>query len=67
MYASHLQYMHLFAFLMGLNESYNHQRSQILIMIPLSSLNKAYSMIVVDVGQRLTSGSYLGTELGESS
>ncbi|WMV38874.1 hypothetical protein MTR67_032259 [Solanum verrucosum] len=66
-YASHLQYMRLFAFLMGLNESYNQQRSQILMMIPLPSLNKAYSMIVADEGQRITAGSYSGIELGESS
>ncbi|XP_049354729.1 uncharacterized protein LOC125819314 [Solanum verrucosum] len=66
-YASHLQYMRLFAFLIGLNESYSQQRSQILMMIPLPSLNKAYSMIIDDESQRMTTSSYSGTELGESS
>ncbi|XP_021600646.1 uncharacterized protein LOC110606196 [Manihot esculenta] len=36
----------LMQFLMGLNESYDHVRNHILIMEPLPSVNKAYSMIL---------------------
>ncbi|KAH0682513.1 hypothetical protein KY285_020026 [Solanum tuberosum] len=66
-YASHLQYMKLFAFLMGLNESYTQARSQILMMIPLPSVNKAYSKIISDESQRVTAGSYSGGNLGIST
>lgn len=56
--------MKLFAFLMVLNESYSQARSQILMMIPLPSLNKAYSMIISDESQKVTTGSYSGGDLG---
>ncbi|KAJ8763880.1 hypothetical protein K2173_003662 [Erythroxylum novogranatense] len=36
----------LMQFLMGLNESYDHVRNQILVMEPLPSVNKAYSMVL---------------------
>ncbi|KAK9096011.1 hypothetical protein Sjap_021508 [Stephania japonica] len=36
----------LMQFLMGLSDSYDHVRNQILVMNPLPSINKAYSMIV---------------------
>ncbi|KAL0348034.1 UNVERIFIED_CONTAM: hypothetical protein Sangu_1031200 [Sesamum angustifolium] len=35
----------LMQFLMGLNDTYDHIRSQILVMEPLPSVNKAYSMV----------------------
>jgi len=63
-YASHLQYMKLFDFLMGLNESYSQARRQILMMIHLPSVNKAYSMVISDESQRVTAGSYSGGDLG---
>ena len=37
---------------MGLNESYDQARGQILMMIPLPSLNKAYSMLIERESQR---------------
>ena len=40
----HLQKLKLFQFLMGLNDSYNQARSQILLMSPLPSINQAYAM-----------------------
>lgn len=33
-------------FLMGLNDSYDHVHNQILLMEPLPSVNKAYSMVL---------------------
>ncbi|XP_075099219.1 uncharacterized protein LOC142176059 [Nicotiana tabacum] len=39
-------------FLMGLNETYSQHRSQILMMSPVPSVNKAYSMVVSEESQR---------------
>ncbi|KAJ8750937.1 hypothetical protein K2173_016118 [Erythroxylum novogranatense] len=36
----------LMQFLMGLNESYDHVRNQILVIEPLPTINKAYSMVL---------------------
>lgn len=36
----------LIQFLMGLNESYDTVRSQILVLDPLPSVNKVYSMVI---------------------
>ncbi|XP_055828236.1 uncharacterized protein LOC129896381 [Solanum dulcamara] len=66
-YVGHLEYTRLYAFLMELNESYNQARSQILIMIPLPSVKKAYSMIMADESQKIIAGSYSGGDMGESS
>lgn len=37
---------------MGLNESYNQARSQILLMNPMPSVNQAYEMLMSDEGQK---------------
>lgn len=52
---------------MGLIESYTQARSQILIMIPFPFVNKAYSMIFSYESQWVTTGSYLGGDLGISN
>ncbi|KAH0672224.1 hypothetical protein KY284_023311 [Solanum tuberosum] len=48
----------LLQFLMGLNESYEQASGQILMMIPLPSLNKAYSMLIEPESQRSMSQSH---------
>ncbi|XP_075085109.1 uncharacterized protein LOC142168338 [Nicotiana tabacum] len=45
-YAQHFEYQRLLQFLTGLNESYSQSRSQIMMMSPLPSINKAYSLLV---------------------
>ena len=45
-YIEHLQFQKLWQFLMGLNESYAHARSQVLMQIPVPSVNQAYAMII---------------------
>ncbi|XP_075091864.1 uncharacterized protein LOC142172012 [Nicotiana tabacum] len=47
----------LMKFLMGLNEIYAPQRSQILMMHPTPTLDQAYSMIIQEESQRMSSGS----------
>ncbi|KAB5520101.1 hypothetical protein DKX38_024420 [Salix brachista] len=46
---------HVYQFLMGLNESYSHVRGQILLMDPLPSINKVFSLIIQDERQRMIS------------
>ena len=47
-------------FLMGLNESYSQTRSQILMMEPLPSISKVFSLVVQEERQRqINSGSSL--------
>ncbi|KAL3356682.1 hypothetical protein AABB24_017377 [Solanum stoloniferum] len=48
----HLQKLKLFQFLMGLNDSYNQARSQILLMSHMSSVNQAYGMVISDKGRK---------------
>ncbi|KAL0331167.1 UNVERIFIED_CONTAM: hypothetical protein Sangu_1662200 [Sesamum angustifolium] len=50
----------LMHFLMGLNESFDHVRSQILVMDPLPDVNKAFSMVVSVERQRQVQLDYPG-------
>ncbi|XP_043701367.1 uncharacterized protein LOC122651869 [Telopea speciosissima] len=52
-FAAHTQTRQLMQFLMGLNESYASIRSQILLMDPLPTLGRAYSLVLQDESQRL--------------
>ena len=45
----------LLQFLMGLNDSYEQARSQILMMVPLPTINKAYSLLIERESQRIMS------------
>lgn len=51
-YARTVQQQRLFQFLMGLNSSYQHVRSQILLMSPLPTVNQAYSLVCQEEMQR---------------
>lgn len=66
LYVDNLQYLRLFAFLMGLNEVFGQARSQILMMNPLPTVSKAYAMIVSDENQHVTVGSTSGGDVNES-
>ena len=50
---------HVYQFLMGLNESFSHIRGQILLMDPLPSINKVFSLVIQEERQRLISSSSL--------
>ncbi|XP_015159919.1 uncharacterized protein [Solanum tuberosum] len=65
-YMDHIQYLSLFGFLMRLSETYGHARSHILIMHPLPSVGKAYTMIVADESQIITSGTRIGGDMVEN-
>lgn len=51
-FIEHLEQHELFQFLMGLNESYNAIRSQILLKYPLPSISRAYAMLINETIQR---------------
>ncbi|KAK6794137.1 hypothetical protein RDI58_007590 [Solanum bulbocastanum] len=51
-FGEHCDYQRLLQFLMGLNESYSPPRSQILMMSPIPSLNKAYALLIDQESQR---------------
>lgn len=51
-YAEHDQQLKLLQFLMGLNESYTHVRSQMLMMTPLPSVGQAFSIISHEESRR---------------
>ncbi|XP_075521145.1 uncharacterized protein LOC142554359 [Primulina tabacum] len=61
-YLQHDQQHKLLQFLMGLNESYVHVRSQILMMNPLPSVGQAFALISQEESHRgmLNMGSILG-------
>nr|XP_016460176.1 PREDICTED: uncharacterized protein LOC107783676 [Nicotiana tabacum] len=51
-YTQHFEYQRLLQFLIGLNESYSQSRSQIMMMSPLRSINKSYSLLVNQKSRR---------------
>ncbi|KAJ8538744.1 hypothetical protein K7X08_030040 [Anisodus acutangulus] len=51
-YSEHFQPYKLWQLLMGLNESYDQDRSQVLMTIPLPNVNQAYAMIINVESQR---------------
>ncbi|XP_006342287.1 uncharacterized protein [Solanum tuberosum] len=52
-YAAHFEYQMLMQFLLGLNESYNQCRSQIMMQDPAPCVNKAYSLVMAEESQRI--------------
>ncbi|XP_055830969.1 uncharacterized protein LOC129900004 [Solanum dulcamara] len=65
-YSQHHGYQRLLQFLMGLNETYAQCRSQILMMSPIPTLNKAYSMIIDHESQRSLASSSSVSQVAES-
>lgn len=51
-YAKNFEYHRLIQFLMGLNDTYSQARSRIMMMTPVPSINKAYSLIMYVESQR---------------
>ncbi|XP_015165801.1 uncharacterized protein [Solanum tuberosum] len=51
-FVTHMNRQKVYQFLMGLNESYQQARSQILMLDPLPTINHVYSMIVGDECQK---------------
>ncbi|OIT05138.1 hypothetical protein A4A49_65368, partial [Nicotiana attenuata] len=60
-----MERLKLIKFLMGLNESYEQARSQIIMMIPVPTVNKAYSMLMERESQRAISNPHDSTERSE--
>lgn len=52
---------------MGLNDSYEQARGQILIMVPLPSLNKTYSLLIERESQRTISQTVSSSNCSELS
>ncbi|XP_070036348.1 uncharacterized protein [Nicotiana tomentosiformis] len=51
-YASDASKQHLVQFLVGLNETYAHVRSQILLKTPVLTVNQAYALVIQEESQR---------------
>ncbi|XP_031478747.1 uncharacterized protein LOC116249687 isoform X1 [Nymphaea colorata] len=51
-YSEQIQREHVIQFLMGLNDSYNAVRGQILLLDPLPNVNKVYAMVLQEEKQR---------------
>ncbi|XP_070013318.1 uncharacterized protein [Nicotiana sylvestris] len=66
-YLEHFKYQSLLQFLMGLNETYAQPRSQILMMSPVPSVNKAYSMVVSEESQRNLKKSTQALDMGDNT
>ena len=58
----HLEKHKLVQFLMGLNENYDQSRSQVLIVEPTPTINKAYAMLIERESQRSLSSSMSGED-----
>ncbi|XP_015080881.1 uncharacterized protein LOC107024413 [Solanum pennellii] len=56
----------LWDFLMGLNESYAHTKSQVLMTVPVPNVNQAYAMILNVESQRLNGGG-MGSSSNDTS
>lgn len=54
-------------FLMGLNETYEQTRGQILLMHPIPALNQAYSLVIDRESQKIVSDSPLNMVTNEFS
>lgn len=52
----YFQTKHVMVFLMGLNESYSQLRTQLLLMEPEPTIQKAFSLVAQDVEQRIFTG-----------
>ncbi|XP_049373845.1 uncharacterized protein LOC125838861 [Solanum verrucosum] len=52
-YVEHFEYQRHMQFLLGLNESYNQSRSQIMMLDPAPGVNKAFSLVMVEESQRI--------------
>lgn len=50
-----VNYQKLYQFLLGLNESFSQDRSQILLMVSIPTINQAYAMMVNDECQKVSS------------
>ncbi|XP_019251045.1 PREDICTED: uncharacterized protein LOC109229959 [Nicotiana attenuata] len=59
-YIDQLDYQWLLQFLMGLNDSFEQARSQILLMPTLPSIDKAYAMVVHDESRKMIAGNAYG-------
>ncbi|KAJ8538192.1 hypothetical protein K7X08_014732 [Anisodus acutangulus] len=68
-YSNHFQLQRLWHFLMGLNKSYDHAKSQVLMTYPLPNINQTYAMIIIVESQRKITqnfGTGQSNEVGES-
>lgn len=52
-YATHFEQQRLMQFLLGLNETYNQCRSQLMMMDPRLNVNKAYFLVITKECQRV--------------
>lgn len=52
-YVEHLSHQRLLMFLMGLNETYSHVRSDILLKSDIPNINQAYTIVVQEGSQRM--------------
>ncbi|XP_009630291.1 uncharacterized protein [Nicotiana tomentosiformis] len=62
-----MERLRLLQFLMGLNESYEQARSQILMMTPAPPVNKAYSMLMEAENQRSVTNTFVSAEGTEAT